>query len=188
MKSTPSSPHPDLTHVLFSAEQIQKRVNELADEIIRDYGHEEFLAVSIMKGSFIFTADLIRSLATRKAQPVLDFITLSSYEHRTHSRGSVSILNGLTLSVTGKRVLIIDDILDTGLTLHKACHLLREQGAKDVRTCVLLDKPARRSAPIEANYRGFQIENVFIIGYGLDYDNRFRQLPFITTLTPPPST
>ena len=173
--------------ILYSADQIQKRVHELADEIARDYGHEEFLAVAIMKGSFVFAADLIRCLSNRKAQPVLDFITLSSYGAGTSSRGAISIINEMTLPVAGKRVLIIDDILDTGLTLQTACQLLYDRSAKEVRTCVLLDKPARRSVPIEANYRGFQIENVFIIGYGLDHNNRFRHLPYLTTLTPPPS-
>jgi hypoxanthine phosphoribosyltransferase len=173
--------------ILYSADQIQKRVNELADEIARDYGHEEFLAISIMKGSFIFAADLIRCLSLRKAQPVVDFITLASYGSGTSSCGAISILNDLTFPITGKRVLIIDDILDTGRTLQAACRMLSERGATEVRTCVLLDKPARRVAPIEANYRGFQIENVFIIGYGLDYDNRYRHLPYLTTLTPPPS-
>jgi len=185
MTTTP--PHPDLSCALYSADQIQKRINEMADEIARDYGHEEFLAISIMKGSFIFAADLIRCLSARKAQPVLDFITLSSYGSETSSRGSISVLTELTLPVTGHRILIIDDILDTGLTLHTTRHLLYERGAKDIRTCVLLDKPARRSVPIEANYRGFQIKNVFIIGYGLDYNNRYRHLPYLTTLTPPPS-
>ena len=117
----------------------------------------------------------------------MDFITLASYGSGTSSCGAISILNDLTLPITGKRVLIIDDILDTGRTLQAACRMLSERGATEVRTCVLLDKPARRVAPIEANYRGFQIENVFIIGYGLDYDNRYRHLPYLTTLTPPPS-
>lgn len=186
-QATPPA-QPDLTRILYSAAQIQQRVSEMAREIAADYGHEEFLAVSIMKGSFVFTADLIRYLFAQNAFPVLDFITLSSYGSETSSRGSISILNTeLTLPVTGKRVLIIDDILDTGLTLQTACHLLYERGATDVQTCVLLDKPSRRSVPIEANYCGFQIENVFIIGYGLDYNNRYRHLPHLTTLTPPPS-
>ncbi len=176
---------PEASRILYSAEQIQKRVHELADEIVCDYGQQEFLTVSIMKGSFIFAADLIRSLSDRKAQPILDFITLSSYGSKTVSCGSVSMLNGLTFPVTGCRVLIIDDILDTGLTLQTASRLLYELGAKEVRTCVLLDKPARRSVPFKANYRGFQIEDVFIIGYGLDYENRYRHLPYLTTLTPP---
>lgn len=158
----------------------------MADTIARDFGQEEFLCVSIMKGSFIFAADLLRSLSARNAQPVLDFITLSSYGGETSSRGSVSLLKGLTLPVAGSQVLIIDDILDTGRTLQTASHLLYEQGATQVRTCVLLDKPARRSVSFEADYCGFKIDDVFIIGYGLDFNNRFRHLPYLTTLTPPP--
>ena len=182
-----SNPHPDLNHILFSAHQIEKRVNEMADEIAHDFGEEEFLAVSIMKGSFVFVADLIRALFQRKAHPILDFITLSSYDKGTASCGSVSMLNDLSLPIAGRRILIIDDILDTGLTLHTASQLFCERGGLNVRTCVLLDKPARRTIPFEANYCGFKIENVFIIGYGLDYDHRYRHLPFLTTLTPPPS-
>ncbi|MEI6168790.1 MAG: hypoxanthine phosphoribosyltransferase [bacterium] len=174
-------------HILFPAVQIQQRVSRLAAEIAQAYGQEEFLAVSIMKGSFVFTADLLRALSEHQAQPVLDFITLSSYGSGTISRGAISIVDELTASVTGHRVLIIDDILDTGRTLQTACRLLSERGAKEVRTCVLLDKPARRAVPIEANYCGFKIENVFVVGYGLDYNNRFRQLPYLTTLTPPPA-
>jgi len=180
-------PQPDFKHILFSADQIEKRINELAREISRDYGAEGFLAVSIMNGSFMFAADLVRALFHRNAHPIMDFITLSSYGRETSSRGSVSILNELTLPIAGNRILLIDDILDTGLTLQKAIQLLQERGAKDVRTCVLLDKPARRAAPIEPNYCGFKIEDVFIIGYGLDFDNRYRHLPFLTTLTPAPS-
>ncbi len=177
----------DPTRILFSADQINQRINELADAIARDYGTDEFLAISIMKGSFIFTADLMRCLAVRNAQPILDFMTLSSYGADTTSRGTISILSDITLPATGFRVLLIDDILDSGLTLHTASRLLTERGASEVRTCVLLDKPARRSTPMEATYRGFQIEDVFIIGYGLDFNNRYRHLPYLTTLTPPAS-
>lgn len=172
---------------LYTSDQIQARVNELAGEIIRDYGRAEFLAVSIMKGSFVFTADLIRTLADRQGQPVLDFITLSSYGGGTSSQGRISLVNGLTLPVAGNRVLIIDDILDTGLTLQTAVSLLNEQGAKEVRTCVLLNKPARRTVPIHPDYCGFIIENLFVVGYGLDFNNRYRQLPHLAVLTPAPS-
>lgn len=179
---TPESGRP----ILYSSEQIRTRINELADAIVRDYGQAEFQVVSILKGSFIFTADLIRCLSDRHAQPVLDFMTLSSYGGGTVSCGTPAVHTGLTLPVAGSRVLIIDDILDTGLTLQAACRLLAGRGAKDVRSCVLLDKPARRAVPVEADYCGFKIENVFVVGYGLDYNNRFRQLPYLTTLTPPP--
>lgn len=182
---TPGEPDPN---ILFTAEQIQTRVEELAREIVHDYGQTEFLTVSIMKGSFVFTADLIRALSRYKARPILDFMTLSSYGGGTSSQGSISILNGMTLPVAGNRVLIIDDILDTGLTLQTACRLLHDRGATEVRTCVLLDKPARRSVPVEAHYSGFKIENVFVVGYGLDHNNRYRQLPYLTTLNPPPAS
>lgn len=175
-----------MNHLLYTAEQIRDRVNELAGEILRDYGREEFLTISIMKGSFIFTADLIRTLANLQGQPVLDFITLSSYGSGTTSKGGISLITGISLPVAGNRVLIIDDILDTGLTLQTAVNAVYEQGATEVRTCVLLDKPSRRTAPIEAHYCGFRIENLFVVGYGLDFNNRYRQLPHLAVLTPDP--
>jgi hypoxanthine phosphoribosyltransferase len=181
-----SSPTPPLdpTRILFCADQISQRVNELAKTIAHDYGQDEFLAISIMKGSFIFTADLMRSLANHNIHPILDFMTLSSYGSGTSSHGTISIQSDIDVPVTGLRVLLIDDILDTGLTLQTATRLLTERGAREVRTCVLLDKPARRSVSVQATYCGFQIEDVFIVGYGLDLDHRYRQLPYLTTLSP----
>ena len=116
---------------------------------------------------------------------MVDFLALSSYGAGTASQGHVAIRNELSLPVAGRRVLLIDDILDTGHTLQTASRLLVERGASEVRTCVLLDKPSRRIVPITANYVGFQVPNVFVVGYGLDYDNRYRHLPCLTTLTPP---
>ncbi|MEI6787225.1 MAG: hypoxanthine phosphoribosyltransferase [bacterium] len=173
---------PALDKELFSAEQIRTRINALADDIARDYGADDILAVSILKGSFVFTADLIRALAGHQVHPLVDFMTLSSYGSSSMSSGKVLLHQELSLPVKGHRVLLIDDILDTGLTLQTACKLLLQKGATDVRTCVLLDKPSRRIAPITADYIGFQIEDVFVVGYGLDYNNRYRHLPGLATL------
>lgn len=168
---------------LFSAEQIRARISELARELAHHYGQDEFLAVALLKGSFVFTADLIRALATHHAHPMVDFIALSSYGEGTTSRGTVELRHKLSLPVRGQRVLLIDDILDTGRTLQAACLILAEQGAAEVRTCVLLDKPSRRVVPVSADYTGFEVGNVFVVGYGLDYNNRYRHLPGLATLT-----
>jgi hypoxanthine phosphoribosyltransferase len=173
---------PTLDKELFSAEEIRARVNVLADDIARDYGPDDILAISILKGSFVFTADLIRALAAHQVHPLVDFMALSSYGSSSISSGSVLLHQEPSLPVKGHRVLLIDDILDTGLTLQTACQLLIQRGAMDVRTCVLLDKPSRRIVPITADYIGFQIENVFVVGYGLDYNSRYRHLPGLATL------
>jgi hypoxanthine phosphoribosyltransferase len=173
---------PTLDKELFSAEQIRTRINALADDIARDYGADDILAVSILKGSFVFTADLIRALAGHQVHPLVDFMTLSSYGSSSTSSGKVLLHQELSLPVEGHRVLLIDDILDTGLTLQTARELLIQKGAAEVRTCVLLDKPSRRISPMTADYIGFQIENVFVVGYGLDYNNHYRHLPGLVSL------
>ena len=168
----------------YSAEAIRNRIHELADRIAADFGAGEFAVVSILKGSFIFTADLIRALAARNCHPVIDFMALSSYAGGTVSSRQVTTLQEPSLPLTSMRILLIDDILDTGRTILAARRLLLERNAIDVRVCVLLDKPSRREVPIEADYTGFMIDNVFVIGYGLDHDNRFRELPYLAVLPP----
>ena len=171
---------------LFPAPVIQQRVETLADEIAREYGQDDFTVVAILKGGFVFTADLIRALSLRNVHPLVDFVSFSSYGAQTVSTRHVTLRHELTLPVAGKRVLLIDDILDTGLTLQAARCLLTAEGATEVRTCVLLDKPSRRLADLSADFTGFQIEDVFVVGYGLDFDNRFRELPHLAVLTPVP--
>lgn len=175
-----STPH--LDRDLFSADEIRERVEAIAGEIARDFDGGDFLAIALLKGSFVFTADLIRALARHGLHPVVDFLALSSYGAETTSCGTVTLRHELSLPVTGQRVLLIDDILDTGLTLQTACQMLARQGAAEIRTCVLLDKPSRRVAPITADYTGFKIGDVFVVGYGLDYNNRYRHLPGLATL------
>ena len=177
------TPEPHISPPLFPAKAIQQRVETIADEIARDYGHGDFSVVAILKGGFIFTADLIRALSLRDVHPIVDFVSLSSYGTQTTSSREVTMRQALSLPVKGRRVLLIDDILDTGLTLQAARELLAKQGASDVRVCVLLDKPSRRQVPVSPDYTGFQIENVFVVGYGLDYEHRFRELPYLAILT-----
>jgi hypoxanthine phosphoribosyltransferase len=176
------TPVPQLGNALFTAEEIRQRVHALADQIARDYGEEEFIVVAVMKGSFMFLADLIRCLSVRRVHPKVDFITLSSYGARTTSCLQVTVQCEGLLPVAGRRILLVDDILDTGLTLQTASKLLTDQGASDIRICVLLDKPSRRMAPVASHYTGFEVDNVFVVGYGLDHDNRYRDLPGLATL------
>ena len=173
--------------ILFSAERIAARVEELAEEIVSgtaDFSGStdpsgELLIVVILKGSFVFAADLIRALDRAGASPRVDFITLSSYGAGTASSGTVTLTHDLAEDVAGRSVLIVDDVLESGRTLAFACETLRSRGAADVRTCLLLDKPEKREVPIEADYVGFAIGDQFVVGYGLDMAHRYRGLPYI---------
>ena len=182
---SPHPPHgkPRLARVLFTADQIRQRLDEVADDIARDYGPTDLVAVAILNGSFIFLADLARLLSVRNIYLLIDFVALSSYGADTASSGRVTLRQDLlTIPLDNRPVLLIDDILDSGLTLQAARALLLERGAGPVRSCVLLDKPARRRVPIVADYVAFRIEDVFAVGYGLDYDNRYRHLPYLAAL------
>ncbi|MCR5042448.1 MAG: hypoxanthine phosphoribosyltransferase [Clostridia bacterium] len=166
--------------VLYSEEQIARRVAELGDVISRDYAGKELMLVAVLKGSVVFLADLMRSI---KIPCGIGFIGTSSYSGISTTK-SVTITIPLTQSVKGKNVIIVEDILDTGYTLQTLkAYMLEDQGAKDVRICTMLDKPGRREVPeIKADYYGFAIPNEFVIGYGLDYNEMYRNLPFIGTL------
>jgi len=169
--------------ILISQQQIEQRVAELAGQINRHYSPGELILVAIMNGSLIFLADLVRLLNL----PVkFDFIGISSYTG-TESTGTVSTTKNLKIQVSGHRVLLIDDILDTGQTLHNVRQMLTQQGVAEVKICVLLDKPARRRIPIQADFYGFTIPDEFVVGYGLDYQEKYRNLPYIATLKFKPS-
>lgn len=168
--------------VLFTRDAIQRRVDELIDEIAAD-SREDFVMLGILRGSFIFLADLVRGFARHNLHPRIDFITLSSYGRGTESSGSVRILHDTDEDLRDADVVIVDDILDSGRTLSFARDLFLKRGARSVRTCVMLDKQARRTAKIKADYTGFPVEDVFVVGYGLDYDNRYRELPYIAEVT-----
>jgi hypoxanthine phosphoribosyltransferase len=173
--------HPDLASILFTEAQIKRRVRGLAREIKRVYGKQEFTIVALINGAVMFTADLMREIDN----PVrLDCIRVSSYGAKTKSVGTPQILADLTLDIANRDVLIIDDILDTGKTLSLVTSLARKLKPASLRSCVLLDKKARREVKFEADFVGFEIPNKFVVGYGLDFAERYRNLPCIGVLKP----
>ena len=171
----------DSINVLYSEDEIARRVDSLAREIVSDEPGD-LLVVVILKGSFVFAADLIRALERAGASAQVDFVTLSSYGTGKTSSGTVTVTHDLVEDVRGRSILIVDDILESGRTLAFACKTMRERGAHSVKTCLLLDKPANRKVAIEADYVGFAIGDEFVVGYGLDYAHRYRGLPFIGKL------
>ena len=166
--------------ILLSAEQIQKRVAELAREIRRDFPGDLHM-VAVLKGAFIFLSDLVRSMDGHVS---LDFMALSSYAKGTTSSGEVRLLKDLDTSLDGKNVLIVEDIVDTGLTLTYLQDILRARNPKSLRTACLLSKPSRRQVDVKVEYIGFTIEDRFVVGYGLDYAEQFRNLPHIAVVAP----
>ncbi len=169
--------------VLITERQIASRVRKLTDEIARDYPEDPIVIIGILRGSFIFLADLVRALRRRGRRAVIDFMTLESYGNATRAGGRVRLAKGFSADVRGRRVLLVDDILDTGRTLEYARRYLRRRGAAEVRACALLEKPARRVSAAGAEYIGFAVPNVFVVGYGLDYAGWHRDLPYITEVT-----
>ncbi len=158
---------------LYSADTIAETVRRLGQEITRDYQGEEILLVGILKGSFLFIADLCRQIDV----PVtVDFMRLASYGSETQSSGIIEFRKDLEMSIRGKHVLVVEDIIDSGLTLQSLLHRLREREPASLKVCALIDKRARREVQIEADYVGLTMDDGFIIGYGLDYDERYRNL------------
>ena len=167
-------------NALLEAEAIQSRVRELAEEIERDYPPEEEIhLVCVLKGGFVFMSDLIRSMTTRVS---LDFIAVSSYGAGTKSSGEVRFQKDLDTSLEGRHVIIIEDIVDTGLTLKYLQDVLRKRAPKSLKTACLLSKPSRRKVDVDVEYIGFTIEDRFVVGYGLDYAEKYRNLPYIALL------
>tara|TARA_B100002052_G_C15745363_1_gene535204 strand:- start:392 stop:922 length:531 start_codon:yes stop_codon:yes gene_type:complete len=166
---------------LFSSQQIHDRVHKLADEITKSIG-TDFLLISILKGSFVFSADLIRSLHNSGATPQIDFLTLSSYGAATESSGHIEIKKDIDEIVKNKSILLVDDILESGRTLAFAKNILSDRGALSVDLCVFLNKPGKRKVDIEADFVGFTCPDKFVVGYGLDYAHYFRELPFVGSL------
>lgn len=173
---------PARIETIFSAMAIADRIEALAVEIA-GAGLRDLLAVAVLKGSFVFAADLIRALHRVGLSPEVDFISLSSYRAGTRSLGRIEILRDIETDVRGRNVLLIDDILESGRTLAFAKDLITARGATRVLTCVLLDKPVARAANITADIRAFECPNVFVVGYGMDLAHRFRELPFVGRLT-----
>lgn len=169
----------DIEQILYDEHTIAKRVAELGAVISRDYEGKEVVVVSILRGSCIFTADLVRHLEF----PVsLDFMALSSYGNGTTSTGQVQITKDLSCNIEGKHVLVIEDIMDSGNTLAYLMNVLLQRKPASIRLCTLLDNPARRQQKVEISYCGFQIPNAFVVGYGLDYAQYYRNLPYIGVL------
>ena len=168
-----------IKEIIFDEETIKKRVIELGEEITRDYAGEELVVVAVLRGSIIFVADLIRYI---DLPLVLDTVALSSYYNGTDSSGKVKINKDLESSISGKNVLIVEDIADRGVTLKFLMEMLEVRKAKSIKTCTLLDKPSRRTVEVDLDYIGFEIEDKFVIGYGLDYAQKYRNYPKIGVL------
>ena len=164
--------------IRFSAAEIANRVDEMANELAGKLAPDT-LVVSVLKGSFVFAADLIRALSRTGADWSMDFLTLSSYGTATETTGSVKVVRDIVDDVRGRDVLLVDDILESGYTLSFAKNLLLERGAKRVSICTLLDKPTKRRTKLDADFVGFQAGDEFLVGYGLDWAHRFRGLPYI---------
>ena len=170
----------EVSGILISREEIAEKVRELGRQISEDYRGKTIFAVGILKGSAVFMADLIREI---EGDVEIDFMAVSSYGDATSSSGNVKITKDMDTSPSGKNILIIEDIIDTGNTLKYLKDVyLAGKNAESVRIVTLLDKPARRKADIQADYIGFEVDDVFIVGYGLDYAQKFRELPYIAYL------
>ena len=180
-----SSRERDVDHVrqeiLLPAEVIQKRVREMGEAISRDYRDGEVFLVGVLKGAWLFLADLTRSITI---PVVLDFMALSSYGVSTKTSGLVQIIKDIEDSIEGRHVIIVEDIVDSGLTLSYLVDLLKTRRPASLKVCVLLDRPTRRMARVSLDYVGFEIPDAFVVGYGLDYAGHYRQVPYVFTLRP----
>lgn len=172
----------DIDHILVSEEQLRQKVAELGAQISRDYEGRDLLMVSILKGGAVFMADLMRTVSIPCA---IDFMVVSSYGGANmESTGLVKIVKDLDADLSGKDVLIVEDILDTGITLSNLLPMLRLRNPSSVKLCTILSKPSRRKADIEPDYLGFEVPDEFVVGYGLDFDEKYRNLPYVGVLKP----
>lgn len=171
----------DVQQVLISEERLAAKVKELGARISEDYGGKKLLLVSVLKGAVVFMADLMRAVTI----PIrVDFMSVSSYGDGVKTTGVVKILKDLDNPIEGLDVLLVEDILDSGLTLSYLSHALEQRGPASIRIVTLLDKPERRQADIAAHYSGFQVPDEFLVGYGLDYNEQYRNLPYVGVLKP----
>ncbi|MCL2578721.1 MAG: hypoxanthine phosphoribosyltransferase [Oscillospiraceae bacterium] len=171
----------DIAEILLSERQIADKVAELGEQISRDYADKKLLMVSVLKGSVVFMADLMRAVTIPMG---IDFMSVSSYGHGVKTSGVVKILKDLDHPIAGYDLLIVEDILDSGLTLSYLSELLRAREPKSIKLVTLLDKPDRRQVDVKADYIGFKIPDQFVVGYGLDYNERYRNLPYVGVLKP----
>ena len=165
-----------IVEVLISREKVEERIKELAKEIEKDYAGKELVCVGLLKGSVMFMADLIKAVDLDLR---IDFMKVSSYGSGTNSTGVVKILKDVDVDLAGKDVLIAEDIIDTGLTILNVKDFLSKKNPNSVRVCTLLDKPSRRVVEVKGEYVGFEIPDEFVVGYGLDLDEKYRNLPFV---------
>ena len=171
----------DIERVFFSEEDLKKRVAEIAAEINRDYAGKEPMLISVLRGSFVFMADLIRKI---EVPCTVDFMAVSSYCRGTTSSGQVQITKDLSDDIEGKDIIVVEDILDSGNTLSYLLQLLQARKPASMKLCTLLDKPDRRVKEVHVDYTGFTIPDEFVVGYGLDYAEKYRNLPYIGILKP----
>ena len=171
----------DLKNILFSEEEIKKRVSRIGAEITSDYEGKTPMLIGVLKGSFIFLADLARSIAMNCE---IRFLSASSYGFSSVTSGNVKIGSELDFEIAGRHLILIEDILDSGVTLSALRKFILEQKPATLRICTFLDKPARRQVSIKADYVGFECPDEFVVGYGLDYSERYRNLPYIASLKP----
>lgn len=173
--------HEHVESILYSEEQLKQRVKELGAQITADYAGKEPVLASVLRGSYIFMADLTRAIDL----PVtVDFMAVSSYGAGTKSSGQVEIKKDLSDSIEGRDLIIVEDILDSGNTLYYLMSILKARKPASIRICTLMDKPERRTQPIVADYVGFEIPDAFVVGYGLDYNEKYRNLPYVGILKP----
>ena len=171
----------DILEILFTKEQLEQHVSEIAAEINRDHAGKKLILISVLRGSFIFMADLIRKI---EHPCLVDFMSVSSYGKGSSSSGQVQITKDLSEDITGLDVIVVEDILDSGNTLSYLLRLLEQRHPASIRLCTLLDKPDRRVVPVDVQYSGFTIPDAFVVGYGLDYAEKYRNLPYIGVLKP----
>lgn len=169
----------DVETILFNEEALAKRVHELGEEISKDYAGEEVLLIGILKGASVFLSDLIRQI---RIPAYIDYMVVSSYGNSAETSGIVRIIKDLEENIEGKNIIIVEDIIDTGLTLAYLKQYLLSRNPKSLKICTLLDKPARREKEITVDYKGFEVPDEFIIGYGIDYAEKYRNLPFVGLL------
>ena len=168
-----------IKEVLVNEEDITKKIKKLGQVITEDYKDKDLVVIGILKGAVIFMSELIKNI---ELPLIIDFMAVSSYGKSTISTGEVRIIKDLDFSVEGKDLLIVEDIIDTGLTLNYLTDILKKRGASSVKICTLLDKPERRSVEVNVDYLGFEIPDEFVVGYGLDYAEQYRNLPYVGAL------
>lgn len=175
------TPRDDIQEILIDQRTIAKKVAELAQTISKDYRGKDLLIIGVLKGAVVFLSDLLRQMTI---SPSIDFVAIESYSEGTESSGVVRVLKDLDENAEGRHLLIVEDIVDTGLTLSYLVDSMRTRKAASVRVCALLDKPERRKTEVKIDYNGFEVPDKFVVGYGLDYAQRYRELPFVGVLKP----